>query len=258
MLTGLGYAFTGGGWRRDLLRRSVAAACRVALDGAGGLFVQNPDDLGDLAAAGVIPAGVPTTIVRGSGVDLEHFRPAPLPPGPLRFIYVGRLLRDKGIVEYVEMARRIRARHPEVRFTAVGWIDPNPSRVSRREIDRWVEEGVIEYVDPVDDVRPLLASSHVLVLPSYREGTPRSVLEAMAMARPAIVTDVPGSREVIADGEHGSIAPPRDVDALVRIGLELVAAPDRIAAMGRNARARVEALYDARRVALVMVEAMGL
>jgi glycosyltransferase involved in cell wall biosynthesis len=258
MLTGLGYAFTGSGWRRGVLRRGVAAACRVALAGAGGLFVQNPDDLRDLAASGAIPATVPTTIVRGSGVDLDHFRPQPLPPGPPRFLYVGRMLRDKGVVEYVEMARRIRARHPDVRFTAVGWMDPNPSSVSRHELARWIEEGVIEYAGAVDDVRPLIASSHVLVLPSYREGTPRSVLEAMSMGRPVIVTDVAGSRETIVDGEHGAMVPPRDVDALVRAGLELVAAPDRLAAMGQRARTRAETLYDARRIAAAMADAMGL
>jgi glycosyltransferase involved in cell wall biosynthesis len=260
MVTGLGYAFLGQDrLRRRILRRVASALYRGALAGADGLFVQNPDDERDLRAAGALPSGLPITQVRGSGVDVDHYAVAPLPPAPpLVFLYIGRLIREKGFGEFVEMARRVRASHPGVRFRAIGWIDPNPASVGRGELDRWIADGVIDYGGVVADVRPELARAHVLVLPSYREGTPRSVLEAMSMGRPVITTDVPGCRETIVDGEHGFLVPARDPDALVRAAAALIAEPRRIGVLGARARARVEELYDARKVASRMLDVMGL
>lgn len=259
MLTGLGYAFLGQDrWRRRALRRAIATACRLALAGADGLFLQNPDDLRDLGAARALPPRLPTTIVRGSGVDLAAWPVAPLPPGPPVFVFVGRLLREKGILDYVEMARRVRAVRPDVRFQAIGWIDANPASVRRADVDAWVADGTIEYLGEVPDVRPYLAQAHVLVLPSYREGTPRSVLEAMSMGRPVIVTDVPGCRETIVHGEHGLVVPARDPAALAEAAAVLLADPAAIPEMGTRARARIEQLYDARKIAATMLETMGL
>jgi glycosyltransferase involved in cell wall biosynthesis len=259
MLTGLGYSFLGQErWSRRALRRGVSTGLRIALDRASGLFVQNPDDLRDLGAAGAIPRTLAPIIVRGSGVDLAHYAPVPLPVGPQMFLFVGRLLREKGFDEFVELARRIRAHHPEVRFRAVGWIDPNPASVGRAELDRWVADGTIEYAGEVTDVRPHIAACHVLVLPSYREGTPRSVLEAMSMARTVIVTDAPGCRETIEHGVHGWLVPVRDVDALVGAAERVISEPSAIATMGRRARERAEQLYDARAIANQMADAMAL
>lgn len=259
MVTGLGYAFLGQDrLARRVLRRAASTLYRVALSGADGLFVQNPDDERDLRAAGALPRRLPITLVRGSGVDVDHYRPVPLPAAPLVFLYVGRLVREKGIDEFVEMARRVRAAHPGVRFRAVGWIDPNPASVGHAELDAWVRDGVIEYGGEVSDVRPELAAAHVLVLPSYREGTPRSVLEAMSMGRPVITTDVPGCRETIVAGEHGLMVPARDPVALAAAAEQLIRGPDRIAAMGARARARIEQLYDARVVAAQMLDVMRL
>ena len=259
MVTGLGYAFGGQDrLRRRALRRLAAGLYRAALAGVDGLFVQNLDDRADLAAAGALPRALPVTVVRGSGVDVDHYAPAAMPPGPPRFLYVGRLLREKGILEFVELARRVRARHPAARFQVAGWIDPNPEAIDRATVDGWVADGTIEYLGELADVRPALAAAHVLVLPSYREGTPRSVLEAMSTARPVIVTDVPGSRDTIVDGEHGFVVAPRDPDALAAAAERLISDPALAAAMGARGRARACALYDARAVAATMIDAMGL
>jgi glycosyltransferase involved in cell wall biosynthesis len=259
MITGLGYTFLGQDrWRRRVLRRAVSTGFRIALAGADHVFVQNADDLRDLDAAGALPRGVPRTIVRGSGVDVEHWAPAPVPDGPPVFVFVGRLLREKGIDDFVEMARRVRAKHPDARFVAVGSVDPNPASVSARDLASWKADGIIDYRGEIPDVRPLLASCHALVLPSYREGTPRSVLEAMAVGRPVIVSDVPGCRDTIVDGEHGFIVPVRDPAALAEAAGRVIADPARVRAMGARARARVESLYDARAVAAVMLDAMDL
>jgi glycosyltransferase involved in cell wall biosynthesis len=258
MLTGLGYTFLGQErWQRRILRRGVALGLRTALAGASGLFVHNPDDLRELREAGALPRAVATTIVRGSGVDLAHYSPAPLPPGPPVFLFVGRLLREKGFEDFVELARRVRRDHPQIRFRAVGWVDPNPASVGHAEVARWVDEGTIEYIGEVADVRPHVAASHVLVLPSYREGTPRSVLEAMAMGRPVIVTDVPGCRETIEDSVHGFLVPVRDPGALTNAARCFVERPEMISEFGARARLRVEQLYDATSVAKTMVDAMA-
>ena len=258
MITGLGYSFAGQDrWQRRLLRRGVSAALRATLSTATGVFFQNPDDLADLRAARAIGA-TPSHLVRGSGVDVDHYTAQPFPDGPPTFLYVGRLLREKGFEDFVEMARRVRRSRPDVRFVAVGWIDPNPASVAAAEVARWVEEGILEYPGEVADVRPHLARCHVLVLPSYREGTPRSVLEAMATGRPVIVTDVPGCRETIVDGQHGMMVPVRDPAALAAAAEQLLADPERMRAMGRRARDRVERLYDARQVAAQMTEVMRL
>ena len=179
---------------------------RLALGRCELVFLQNADDRAELERQNMLPARARVAMVRGSGVDLAHYAPAPLPSGPMSFLFLGRLLYDKGIGEYVEAARAVKAIHPEARFRVVGWLDTNPECVSRADLDGWVASGTIEYLGARDDVRPHLREAHVLVLPSYREGTPRSVLEAMSMGRAVITTDAPGCRDTIVDGESGLLS----------------------------------------------------
>ena len=260
MITGLGYAFLGQErLARRALRTLVEALYRAGLRGCDAVFFQNPDDRAEFAERRLLPSGSRVEIVRGSGVDVDHFAVAPLPAGPPTFLYIGRLHREKGILEFIEMARLVRARRPDVRFCALGWLhDDNPSSLSRAEVDRWVADGVIEFLGDAKDVRPVIAACHVFVLPSYREGTPRSVLEAMSMGRPVITTDVPGCRETVIDGDNGLLVPPRDPAALADAAFRLLDDPTLAEAMGRRGRARAEDLYDARKVAAQMLEVMGL
>jgi glycosyltransferase involved in cell wall biosynthesis len=259
LITGLGYVFLGQDrLARRLLARGVAGLYRAGLGGLDGIFFQNPDDQADLVAAGAVPADVPATIVRGSGVDTDAFAVAPLPGGPIRFLFVGRLLREKGFADFVDMARRVRAEHPEATFSALGWLDPNPASYGQAELDAMLSGGDVRYLGETRDVRPFLADAHVLVLPSYREGTPRSVLEAMSVGRAIITTDVPGCRETIVDGEHGLLVPVRDGAALARAGLMLAGDRAMLARMATAARARAVELYDARAVAAHMLRVMEL
>jgi glycosyltransferase involved in cell wall biosynthesis len=259
MVTGLGYAFMGQEQlRRRALSALVARLYRLGLDGADAVFFQNPDDQRDVAALGILDHVRQIQQVRGSGVDVDAYAPAPLPAGPLRFLFAGRLLREKGFLEYVEMARRVRALHPAVRFDVLGRLDPNPTSFTTDELAAWKREGVIHYHGEVTDIRPFVAASHVLVLPSYREGTPRAVLEAMSMGRAAIVSDVPGCREVVVDGSTGFLVPPRDPAALADAAVKLIADPGRLASMAACGRQRVLALYDARKVAAAMLATMRL
>jgi glycosyltransferase involved in cell wall biosynthesis len=174
------------------------------------------------------------------------------------FVFLGRLLRDKGIAEYVAAARVVRARYPAARFQIAGWLDPNPESLTQRELDAVVAEGTIEYLGAPDDVRPSLSAAHVLVLPSYREGTPRSVLEAMSMNRAVITTDAPGCRETVIDGDSGLIVPVRDARLLAAAMIRLIASPALLARIAAAGRARAVELYDAHEVAASVLAALDL
>ncbi|MGE3458582.1 MAG: glycosyltransferase family 4 protein [Kofleriaceae bacterium] len=258
MITGLGYAFQGQGLRRRGVRLIASSLYRVALAAADALFVQNEDDPADLRAAGALPPWLPITRLRGSGVDLAHYTVQPLADGPTRYLFVGRLLREKGVLAFVELARAVRAVRRDLVFEIVGGFDPNPSSVTPADIQGWVAEGLIEYAGEVTDVRPHLARCHVLILPSDREGTPRSVLEAMSTGRPVIVSNTPGCRDTIVDGEHGFVVQHGDIAALRDAALVLADDRERIERMGAAGRARVSALYDAHAIAAQMIDVMGL
>jgi glycosyltransferase involved in cell wall biosynthesis len=257
MITGLGYSLT---TARSAKQRVVAQVVRrlvkLALAQCDTVLFHNPDDRAEYERLALVPAAAKIAIVRGSGVDLEHYAHTPLPPPPLQFLFLGRVLHDKGIAEYVECARRVRERHPETRFRILGWLDPNPESASRADLDRWA--GTVDYLGDTDDVRTTLAASHVLVLPSYREGTPRSVLEAMSMGRAVITTDAPGCRETIVDGDSGLVVPVRDAAALTAAALRLVESPGLVERLAEAGHARAVALYDARKVAASMLEALAI
>jgi len=236
-VSGLGTAFI----RQGALQQIVTRLYRLAFRRTPVVFFQNEEDRGLFVDRRIIrPAQ--SRVLAGSGVDLERFSPAPPPAGPPTFLFIARLLRDKGVVEFVEAARKLRQDLPHARFQLLGPIDPgNRTAVRRSELDSWIKDGVIDYLGVTDDVRSFIAAATAVVLPSYREGMPRVLLEAGAMARPAIASDVPGCRDVIEDGVNGYLCPVRDArslaDAMRRMA-ELPAA--RQLAMGEAARRRVQ------------------
>ena len=197
-------------------------------------------------------------MLNGTGVDLAHFSPAPFPER-FSFLLIARLLKDKGVREYAAAARRVRQRNPEVSFRLVGWIDgDNPDTISERELESRIDSGDIEFIGRLDDMRPALRECSVYVLPSYHEGIPVSVLEAMATGRPVITTDAPGCRETVRHGETGLMVPVADVDALVRAMEYLVHNPDDVQRFGQAARDLAEHKYDVHRVNAVMLSSMEL
>lgn len=259
LVTGLGYLFLPDGSRRHRLVGLVARPMyRAGLGAATGVFVQNPDDARDLRAAHVLPRRAQVTRVMGSGIDLREFPAGPVPEGPQHFLFMGRLLRDKGVYEFVEAARQVRRRHPDVRCTVLGALDPNPSSVRPEALAEWQREGVVTYAPETKDVRPFLRDCTVFVLPSYREGTPRSVLEAMATGRATVTTDAPGCRETVDDGDNGFLVPVRDADALAAAMERFVADPTLAVRMGARGRALVEERFEVSRVVDTMIETMGL
>ncbi|HEX4297809.1 MAG TPA: glycosyltransferase family 4 protein, partial [Devosia sp.] len=196
--------------------------------------------------------------VAGTGVDLAQWVALPPVTAPLTFTLAARLIREKGIEDFVEAARRIRRDDPRVRFVLLGGIDDNPGAIGRQAVQSWVDEGVVEWPGHVD-VRRWLAETSVFVLPSvYREGVPRSIQEAMATGRAIITTDSPGCRETVVDGQNGFLVPPRDVAALAAAMQRFVATPDLVARMGRESRQLAEARFDVRKINRTLIEAMGL
>lgn len=258
LITGLGYAFTGEAkGKRGLIRTVARSLYRVALSRSHGIFFQNPDDAALFSELGLLPAGIPVTIVDGSGVDLRHYLPQPLPELPMHFLLIARLLGDKGIREYAAAAAKIRKRYPEVQFHLVGGADPNPDAIHPDELRAWQTDGTIVYHGEQTDVRPFLANCHVYVLPSYREGTPRTVLEAMATGRPIITTDAPGCRETVVHGSNGLLVPPGKIEPLVEAMRTFIENPERVEEMANVAISVVQERYAANKVAAKMLAAMG-
>ena len=258
LITGLGYSFGTATLRQRALNPVVQSLFRFALAHNEVVFFQNPDDLRQFVDAG-LASDRQAVLVNGSGVDLEHFRVAPLPEGTPTFLLTTRLLWEKGVGEYVEAARTLKAKYPTARFRLLGPLDPNPAAVSRAQLDAWSAEGVIEYLGSTNDVRPAIADTSVFVLPSaYREGTPRSILEAMAMGRAIITTDAPGCRETVRGDENGFLVPVSDSIALASAMERFLRDPGLVAPMGVRSRAIAEEKYDVHLVNRVMMRAMGL
>ncbi|UYO94000.1 glycosyltransferase family 4 protein [Pollutimonas sp. M17] len=260
LITGLGYAFQGDDQakdRRGTLRNVAKTLYRQGLKKAHKAFFQNPDDEALFRGLKILHPGQITHIVNGSGVDLNRYQVAPLPKAP-HFLLIARLLGDKGVREYAAAAARMRAAHPECTFSLAGWIDDNPDAIAHGELHEWVAAGDIDYLGRLDDVRPAIAASSVYVLPSYREGTPRTVLEAMAMGRAIITTDAPGCRQTVEEGRNGYLVPPRSVDRLVEAMESLYADPGLTAAMGAQSRAMAEDRYNVHKVNAAMLREMDI
>lgn len=260
MVTGLGYVFSeveGGQSFRGRLTRLVARRLyRAATSRNRRVIFQNPDDREDFIRAGCLADPTRTAIVDGSGVDLDHYARTPLPDKPV-ILMIGRLLGNKGVREYAAAAHRLHKLRPQAHFILVGPFDDGPDSICREELDQWIAKG-LDYRGAVDDVRPLISEARIYVLPSYREGTPRSVLEAMAMGRPVITTDTPGCRETVSDGKNGLLVPPRDAKALASAIARLIDNPSDAARMGDASYQLVVRRYDARRVNRSIMDLLGI
>lgn len=262
LVAGLGYVFTPDGApdtpKRRLLRRIVTTLYRTAFRACTRVFFQNSDDLAHFVDAGLLDRGKAVR-VNGTGVDLEVLRPAPPVTAPVTFLLMARLLREKGICDYADAARRVKVLYPEARFILLGDLDPNPGALAREEVAVWIREGLIEWPGHVDDVYPWIAQSSVYVLPSYyREGVPRSTQEAMAMGRPVITTDNVGCRETVEDGVNGFLVPVRDAEALAAAMMRFIHEPHLIESMGLESRRLAEERFDVHKINAVILEAMGI
>jgi glycosyltransferase involved in cell wall biosynthesis len=252
-ISGLGTAFLAGG----PLRMLVVVMYRFALKRCETVFFQNPDDL-QLFIEQRIVRRSQARLLPGSGIDLGHYAPTPLPAGPPKFLLIARLLRDKGVIEYVEAARILRVEQPGAKFRLLGPIDPgNRTGIKQAELGSWIAEGVIDYLGSADDVRPHIAEASVIVLPSYREGLPRTLLEGAAMARPLITADVPGCREVVENGVNGLLCEVRDARSLADAMRTMVRMTvEERSNMGLASRRLVEERFGEERVVQAYLDAL--
>jgi glycosyltransferase involved in cell wall biosynthesis len=274
MITGLGYAFMESPSLIQRFSGFIAQMLyRLSLKKSRKVFFQNPDDQTLFLEKGLVRPDQPV-LINGSGVELDHFAPSELPDEPI-FLMIGRLLADKGVREYVEAAGRVKKRFPHARFFLVGNLDPNPNSIRDSELRQWQEAGIIEYLGYLDDIRPTIKKCRCYILPSYyREGIPRTVLEAMAMGRPIITTDAPGCRETVMltpkgqrqrelregvmIGENGFLVKVRDVEALVKAIMHFLENPDLADRMAKRGRDIAEEKFDVHKVNEVIMTEMRL
>lgn len=243
--TGLGYVFI----QKSRAARVAKRLYRFAFRFPREVWFLNRDDEAAFKDQNLLAHPERARLLHGEGVDLEDFPFTPLPArAEFAFILIGRLLWDKGVGEYVEAARQLRARYPHARFQLLGPVGvDNPSAISRDEVAAWEREGIIEYLGETADVRPYITDADCIVLPSYREGVPRTLMEASAMGRPIVATNVPGCREVVADGVNGLLCEARDADSLAAslarmLDLDQAAR----AAMAERGRKKIEKEFDER------------
>ena len=253
MVTGLGTVFMTPGPRR----RIACAMLRRACGHHDRVFLQNTDDRDDLLRAGVLSDDSKVVMTAGSGIDLEAYPQRPLPDRPV-FLMLARLLRAKGVREYLEAAAMVKSACPDAVMRLAGMEDPGSGGVPMAEIHQARDRGDIEYLGHLSDVREALAGCSTFVLPSWYEGTPHSSLEAMATGRAVITTDTRGCRETVIPGENGLLVPVRDPQALAEAMIEFARDPERRDAMGRAGRVLAEERFDAGDVARVVMDALSL
>lgn len=242
-VTGLGTAFLSGG----LLQTVAEQLYRGAFAKLPTVFFQNEDDRTLFLDRRLVRADQ-TRLLPGSGIDLVRFAQTEMPAAdaPPVFLMIARLLRDKGVIEFVEAARQIKIRHPDATFRLLGAAgSENRTAIDAATVDAWVAAGVVEYLGTTSDVRPAIAVASCVVLPSYREGAPRTLIEAAAMGRPLIGTDVPGCRAVIDDNASGFLCEVRNADSLATAMERFLAlSPEARAEMGQAGRAKMEREFD--------------
>lgn len=281
VITGLGYTFIGDGTAKRLLRSLVTRLYKRAISYNRHVFFLNKDDFAVFSEHGILDQSTPfklidgegidineytdsckvmtqTAVINGSGIDLAEYCERPIEKSNIVFLMIARLLRDKGIQEYVDAARIVKENYPAAQFWLVGPLDSNPSAFSLADVQQWSSEGVVTYHGETRDVRPYIKGASVYVLPSYREGLPRTVLEAMAMGRPIITTDAPGCRETVVDGDNGFLVPIKDAPALAHAMEQFILHPELIDKMGHRSRDIVVERFDVNKVNTDILQAMGL
>lgn len=231
-LAGMGWLFTSETWRARAMRKLVLVFFRILLPKTT-VIVQNKDDERFVQGLGCRQVHM----IRGAGVDVDAIRPSPEPSGPCVVLLVGRMLRDKGVEEYVAAAQILKSRGRIVRMLLVGAPDDqNPASIPINRLEQWKASGVIEWLGHRDDVPELLAKSHIVCLPSYREGVPKSLLEGLSAGRPLVATDVPGCREVVQDGINGLLVPVKDSFSLANALDKLILSSELRHKMGKASR----------------------
>mgnify|MGYP001532602261 FL=1 len=256
LVAGLGSIFRGHGIKNSLIKTILGLQYKLAFKFSIKVIFQNNDDKNELLNLKLLNTDK-TCIINGSGVNLDKFICVPLPSTPA-ILYVGRLVKDKGIGEYLNLAQRIKISGKNIRCLLVGPFDSNPSALKSEELQPYIDNGIVEYFGEQSDVRPYLAQCTVYVLPSYHEGTPKSVLEAMATGRPIVTTDAPGCRETVSDNVNGFLVPIKDTDALFNAVIKIIDNKNIARKFSVESRRIAEEKYDVNKVNTAIKKIMRL
>ncbi|MFZ4403298.1 MAG: glycosyltransferase family 4 protein [Pseudobdellovibrionaceae bacterium] len=247
-ITGLGYVFTDRSFKARALIKIVTFLYRIALRCNHSVFFQNPDDLKLFKNLGLIRENQ-GILINGSGINLDRKLYEKVYRKKLQsFIFVGRLLKDKGLLELIEALKIVKIKFPNVLCTIIGEADKNPNSFTQEQLNLWKQQGLADFVGRINDVMPFLKEADVMVLPSYREGTPRSVLEAMVCGLPIITTDTAGCRETVVDGENGFLVPVKDHKILAQKMIYFLEHPEQIEIMGKRSLQLVAEKFDVKKV----------
>lgn len=256
LIAGLGSIFRGKGIKNQIVKWIMKIEYWIACKCSKKVFFQNTDDKNEFIRNGLIKENK-TVIINGSGVNLKKFKPTPLPQTPT-FLFIGRLIKDKGIMEYLEACKMVKAKHPKVRCLLVGPFDSNPSALKSEELNPYIQSGVIEYFGEQNDVRPFISQCSTYILPSYHEGTPKTVLEAMAMGRSIITSDAPGCRETVIEGLNGYLVKVKDIQGLTSKMEYLIYNQDISKNMGESSAEIARGKYDVEIINQSIMQEMGL
>ena len=259
LITGLGYAFIeGNNFKRMLLKYIMIWLYKKALVRATKVIFQNKDDRDLFYKLRILKKSSLANVVNGTGVDLKTYPFSTIPSDPI-FLMISRLLIDKGVREYVEAAKIVRSKFPNAIFQLAGYLDENPSGIKLEELQSWVKQGNIQYLGEIDSVQNILALCRFYVLPSYREGTPRSSLEALSTGRPIITTDVAGCRETVIHKKNGLLVPHKNSKSLAEAMITLLEEKNEIIqAMGKESYLIAKEKYQIERVNKNILSIIGI
>ena len=248
-ISGLGYFFIAQGWKSSIRKTLLLWVYRAILHSKKvWILFQNPDDQALFSEYKIIYLGHAFKI-KGSGVDLQQFACSSIPKGRIKIVLVARMLWDKGVGDFVESATTLTQQGIDADFLLVGSVDPgNPESISVEQLEEWNRSGVVKWLGERADIAQLLAESHIAVLPSYREGLPKSLIEAAAVGRPIVTTDVPGCREVVKDGENGFLVPAKDAKKLAEGIQKLINNPKLLTSMGKKSRLMAEQEFSIQQI----------
>ncbi|MHB1128767.1 MAG: glycosyltransferase family 4 protein [Ilumatobacteraceae bacterium] len=246
---GMGYIFSSHDRKARILRPFIRQIFRLLLNPRGSrVIIENQDDFESLISSHFVRKD-DLILIKGAGVDTDVFVPTPEPAGPIVISLISRMLRDKGVVEFVNAARFVAKTGVDVRFQLIGDIDSgNPTTLKQSQLEEWNREGIVSWKGHVSDIPTVLSGSHIVCLPSYREGLPKSLIEALAAGRPVVTTNVPGCREVVIDEDNGLLVEPRDPRALADALQRLIADKELRIKFGAAGRLRAEHEFSATRI----------
>ncbi|PWL32312.1 glycosyltransferase family 4 protein [uncultured Roseivirga sp.] len=251
LITGKGSGFDETNLKSKAIAKVVKGLYRDTLKSVDGVIFQNADDQAFFEQNGLLTNTVQRGVIEGTGVDMIHYclKSEPALPEKVKFLFIARLIKEKGIPELVEAAKLIRKKGYDFEVQLLGWVDPNPGGISQKEVDELHSSGLVNYLGTTDDVRPYIEAADVFVLPTYyNEGLPRTIQEAMAMKKPIITTDHPGCRETVEEGRNGFLIPTRDAQSLANAMERFIKEPEQVLIMGQQSHEMAKEKFDVNKI----------